>query len=238
VGGSSLAGGAVVVLLLANPGAHALDAIAYWSIDPANPYASAVGNLNAMDSIRYAPPFILVMLPAHALPWPVFITGWTILCLAALFYVSGRWALALAALYPVAMELSVGNVNLLIGAAVVVGFRWPRGVVVCPADESDAGRRPCLVRRQEGVAVARHRDRCDGGHRRRILPLEARRLVRLDPVPVVRHSTPVRRRPASAPANQVGSCSGSDHLGRPKQPALGPADRGRTIDSHPLPVDG
>jgi hypothetical protein len=123
--GMSLVGGAVIVLLLANPDSHGLDAIAYWSINPSNPYSSALGNLNAMDSIRYAPPFILALLPAHLLPWSVFITGWTLLCLTALVFVSGRWALALAALYPVAMELSAGNVNLLIGAAVVVGFRWP-----------------------------------------------------------------------------------------------------------------
>src|SRR5664279_2372691 len=78
--GLSLVGGAVIVLLLANPGAHGLDAIAYWSIDPANPYGGAAGNLNAPASIRYAPPFILAVLPVHALPWPVFLTGWTILC--------------------------------------------------------------------------------------------------------------------------------------------------------------
>ena len=123
--GLSLVGGAIVVLILANPDAHGLDAIAYWSINPADPYGSAAGNLNAMGSLRYAPPFVLALLPLHALPWPVFVTGWSLVCLAALIYLSGRWALALAALYPVAMELSAGNVNLLIGAAVVAGFRWP-----------------------------------------------------------------------------------------------------------------
>jgi len=123
--GLSLVGGAVVLLILANPDAHGLDAIAYWSINPADPYGSATANLNAPGSLRYAPPFILALLPAHALPWPVFVTLWTLICLAALVYLSGRWALALAALYPVAMELSAGNVNLLIGAAVVAGFRWP-----------------------------------------------------------------------------------------------------------------
>lgn len=123
--GLSIVGGVVIVLLLVNPNGHGLDAIAYWSINPSNPYGSALGNLNAMDSIRYAPPFILALLPAHQLPWSVFITGWTLLCLGALAFVSGRWALALAALYPIAMELSAGNVNLLIGVAIVIGFRWP-----------------------------------------------------------------------------------------------------------------
>lgn len=115
----------MVVLILANPDAHGLDARGYWAFDPADPYREAVGNLNATTAFRYSPPVALVLAPLHALPWPVFVTGWTLLCLAALAFISGRWALALAALYPVAMELSAGNVNLLIGAAVVAGFRWP-----------------------------------------------------------------------------------------------------------------
>jgi hypothetical protein len=123
--GLTLVGSAVVFLILTNPDAHGLDSIAYWSINSADPYGSAAGNLNAMGSLRYAPPFVLALLPAHALSWPVFVTLWAAVCLAALVYLSGRWALALAAFYPVAMELSAGNVNLLIGAAVVAGFRWP-----------------------------------------------------------------------------------------------------------------
>ncbi len=123
--GLSLVGAAVVVLILANPDAHGLDARGYWAFDPADPYREAVGNLNATTAFRYAPPVALLLAPLHALPWPVFVTGWSLLCVAALVYLSGRWALALAALYPVAMELSAGNVNLLIGAAVVAGFRWP-----------------------------------------------------------------------------------------------------------------
>jgi Glycosyltransferase family 87 len=123
--GLSLVGGGIVVLLLANPTSHGLDAISYWTIDPANPYAGAIGNLNAPVAMRYAPPFVLALLPAQNLSWPVFVTGWTLLCLAALGYISRRWALAMVAFYPVAMELSAGNVNLLIGAAVVAGFRWP-----------------------------------------------------------------------------------------------------------------
>jgi glycosyl transferase family 87 len=123
--GLTLVGAAVVVLILANPEAHGLDARGYWSFDPADPYREAVGNLNALTAFRYAPPIALVLEPLHALPWPVFVTLWSVICLAALVYLSSRWALALAALYPVAIELSAGNVNLLIGAAVVAGFRWP-----------------------------------------------------------------------------------------------------------------
>jgi hypothetical protein len=123
--GLSVIGGAVIVALLLNPDAHGIDARGYWAFDPANPYAEAVGNLNAETAFRYAPPIALAFLPFHALSWTAFITIWTLLLVGALAVMGGRWALACAAIYPVAMELSAGNVNLLIGLAVVVGMRWP-----------------------------------------------------------------------------------------------------------------
>jgi len=121
----SVIGGIVIVLLLANPDAHGIDARGYWSFDPANPYASAVGNLNAETAFRYGPPIALAFMPFQALSWTAFITIWTLILVAALVVMGRRWALACAALYPVAMELSAGNVNLLIALAAVVGLRWP-----------------------------------------------------------------------------------------------------------------
>lgn len=123
--GLSLVGAVIVVALVLNPDAHGLDARGYWAFDPSDPYREAVGNLNAVTAFRYAPPVALAFMLLQALSWPAFITLWTVVCVLALVYLSGRWALALAALYPVAMELSAGNVNLLIGAAVLAGFRWP-----------------------------------------------------------------------------------------------------------------
>jgi glycosyl transferase family 87 len=121
----SVIGGIVIVLLLANPDAHGIDARGYWAFDPANPYASAVGNLNAQTAFRYGPPIALAFIPFQALSWTAFITVWTLILVAALMFMGRSWALACAALYPVAMELSAGNVNLLIALAAVVGLRWP-----------------------------------------------------------------------------------------------------------------
>ena len=123
--GLSIVGGTVILLLLANPDAHGIDARGYWAFDPANPYAEAVGNLNAETAFRYGPPIALAFLPFHALSWTAFITVWTVILAAALAPLGRTWALACAAIYPVAMELSAGNVNLLIALAAVVGFRWP-----------------------------------------------------------------------------------------------------------------
>ncbi len=121
----SVIGGIVIVLLLANPDAHGIDARGYWAFDPANPYAEAIGNLNAETAFRYGPPIALAFLPFHALSWTAFITIWTLILVGALLFMGRSWALACAAIYPVAMELSAGNVNLLIALAAVVGLRYP-----------------------------------------------------------------------------------------------------------------
>ncbi len=121
----SVVGAVIILLLLANPDAHGIDARGYWAFDPANPYAEAIGNLNAETAFRYGPPIALAFLPFHALSWPAFITIWTLVLVAALLVLGRKWALACAAIYPVAMELSAGNVNLLIALAAVVGLRWP-----------------------------------------------------------------------------------------------------------------
>ena len=123
--GLSVVGAVVLILLLANPDAHGLDARGYWSFDPANPYREAFGNLNALTAFRYAPPIALAFMPLQVLPWVPWITLWTLVQFAALLFLTRRWALAALAFYPVAMEVSAGNVNLLIGVAVVAGFRWP-----------------------------------------------------------------------------------------------------------------
>ncbi len=73
----------------------------------------------------YSPAFAQVLTPFTWLPLPVFGALWKLLLCAAVFYMAGRWA-AIAFLVPfVAAEIFAGNVNLLIGAAVVLGFRWP-----------------------------------------------------------------------------------------------------------------
>jgi hypothetical protein len=116
---------AVLFVLLVNPSAHGSDAYGYWSFDPVSPYSQAMGNTDASVAFRYAPPVALLLMPLHAIPWPLFITGWTIGLAVALWYLGRGWAFALLALYPVALEVSYGNVSLLLAVAIVVGFRYP-----------------------------------------------------------------------------------------------------------------
>src|SRR6185503_5545114 len=100
-----------------------VDAYAYWTADPSNPYtASAPGSSQAFF---YSPAFAQLTAPIHALPWTVFIAAWTVLLTALLVWQAGRWTAIALLLFPVFVDLTVANIHLLMAAAIVVGFRWP-----------------------------------------------------------------------------------------------------------------
>ena len=50
---------------------------------------------------------------------------WTFAMASILIWLSGRWAIVLLLVLPVLMSVTVGQVDLLIAAAIVVGFRYP-----------------------------------------------------------------------------------------------------------------
>jgi hypothetical protein len=104
------------------------DAHAYWqaaSLD--HPYATTIaGGFNGAGGLyeyKYPPPLAQILAPLHLLPWPVFFGLWTLLLYGTFLWLAGRWAFLVLLFPPVLGELWLGNVNLLIGAAVVLGFR-------------------------------------------------------------------------------------------------------------------
>jgi len=97
----------------------------YWSFNPADPYAAAEGNLDATVAFRYAPPVAVLFLPLHALPWPVFITGWTLLLVGAVVWLGRGWGLASSRSTRWRLEVAYGNVSLLLAIAIAAGFRYP-----------------------------------------------------------------------------------------------------------------
>ena len=100
-----------------------VDAHSYWNSNPLDPYGSV--RPGEQDAYFYAPVFTQLLGPLHLLPWPWFIALWTILLSAALVWQTGLWTgFALLAL-PVFADLTVGNIHLLLAAAIVGGFRWP-----------------------------------------------------------------------------------------------------------------
>ncbi len=98
------------------------DAWAYWSVQLPHPYEETVGSLGAFT---YSPPMAMLFHLVSGLEWWVFLWLWTGVLLATAIFLGGRRALLVLAFPPVAMELYHGNVNLLIGAAILLGFRYP-----------------------------------------------------------------------------------------------------------------
>lgn len=99
------------------------DARAYWAADLAHPYAMNLGDRGAY---LYSPAFVQVVGPiARLMPLQVFLAAWTMGAVAALGWLGGRWAALLLLVPPVALEIWYGNIQLLMAAAVVLGFRWP-----------------------------------------------------------------------------------------------------------------
>jgi len=106
------------------------DTHSYWLAGGSDhPYASTISS-GFDDSVnlykyRYPPPLAQLFVPLHAVPWPIVAALWVGLCFVVFIVLSGRWALVLL-LFPATLgELWLGNINLLIALAIVVGMRWP-----------------------------------------------------------------------------------------------------------------
>lgn len=100
-----------------------VDAHTYWAADPLHPYGSTAPA--TADAYFYAPAFSQILWPIHALPWEWFIALWTLVLTAALVWQAGLWTAPVLLLVPAFADLTVGNIHFLIGAAIVLGFRWP-----------------------------------------------------------------------------------------------------------------
>lgn len=105
-------------------GDYFYDARAYWSVEPSDPYGESL--VGRAGTYLYSPAFAQLIWPATLLPWPVFAAAFSALNLAALIWMAGPILAAIllfAPLSPVRDEITTGNIHLLIGLAVVVGFR-------------------------------------------------------------------------------------------------------------------
>jgi Glycosyltransferase family 87 len=98
------------------------DAHAYWAVDIANPYSRPVAT---QDAFTYTPPAALFFAVLGQLPFEVFEAIWTLLIGVTLLWLTGPWALAFLVLPVVASDLYLGNIHVLLGAAVVGSLRRP-----------------------------------------------------------------------------------------------------------------
>lgn len=113
---------AAIIVAEIGYGPSGLDARAYWLSDLTDLYGLGSGN---DDAFLYSPAFAQLVAPLTGLPWPLFLAVLTTASLAALWYLLGPWALPALLLFPVSLELHMANINLLLAAAIVAGFRHP-----------------------------------------------------------------------------------------------------------------
>ena len=99
------------------------DAHAYWVNRLPDPYT--IRSYAAADGFYYSPAFAQLMYLPTAVPWHLFLTAWTALILAALYWMVGPWALPVMLFLPIPLEIYFANVNLLFAAVIIAGFRYP-----------------------------------------------------------------------------------------------------------------
>ena len=116
--------GALYALWQVSGGApESQDSKAYYLAGLDDPYAR--GDVGADYAFLYSPAFSQVMAPFRLLPVNVFVAVWTMLLVGALAWTAGRLALPLLLLQPVIASIALGNIEILMAAAIVAGFRWP-----------------------------------------------------------------------------------------------------------------
>lgn len=106
-------------------GIYFRDALAYWRPELDDLYGGR--QVGVMSTYLYSPAFAQAIWPLGLLPWEAFAALWSALNLGVLVWMAGPYlgAILFWVPGPVADEISTGNIHLLLGAAIVVGFRWP-----------------------------------------------------------------------------------------------------------------
>jgi len=118
-----LVGIAYAAWQLAGGAPESQDSKAYYLASLDDPYArSMVGGDYAY---LYSPAFAQALAPLRLLPIGWFVAAWTLVLTAALAWTARRLAIALLLFQPVIASIALGNVEILIAAAIVAGFRWP-----------------------------------------------------------------------------------------------------------------
>ena len=99
----------------------AIDAHAYFLAD----LNGDRGLAGERDAYLYAPVFSQLIEPLRWLGWDGFRTVWRGFEVAALVGLAGPLTGLLLFVMPVLLEVNIGNIHLLMAAAIVAGFRWP-----------------------------------------------------------------------------------------------------------------
>jgi hypothetical protein len=100
-----------------------LDLYTYWATRGGIYYGGS--SPFVIGAYLYAPAVGQAISPLTALPWPLFAAAWTALIVAVYLWLVGRWAFPILFSAAVALELYLGQIDIFLGAAIVLGFRYP-----------------------------------------------------------------------------------------------------------------
>ncbi len=100
-----------------------MDARCYWLPSLADPYLHS--NWTDQIAYPYSPAFLQLLQPIRLLPWQAFMTVWAAILMVAMAYLTGPRLILFGLAWFGLMEIWGGNVELLVAAAIVLGFRWP-----------------------------------------------------------------------------------------------------------------
>ena len=109
---------------LTTTGGSPVDVRAYWVADPSNPYAAALSG-QTTNAYLYSPAFEFVVGWWRGIPFEVFVAIWRAILLALLVWMAGPFTIFVLFTVPVASEINAGNIQIMLAAAIVIGFRFP-----------------------------------------------------------------------------------------------------------------
>jgi hypothetical protein len=95
----------------------------YWEADPANLYPHP--ELAERNGYNYSPAFEFVVGWWRWVPFEVFVAMWRAILLALLVWMAGPFTIFVLFTIPVASEVNAGNIQIMLAAAIVIGFRFP-----------------------------------------------------------------------------------------------------------------
>jgi len=100
-----------------------LDVHAYWMTRFGFNYATSDPYM--IGAYLYSPVFAQLLTPLTAMSYPLFAGVWTMILVVTYVWLTGRWAMPFLFSIAVALELYLGQIDILIAAAIVAGFRYP-----------------------------------------------------------------------------------------------------------------
>lgn len=114
----------LAIFLLTAYGLPGFDSFAYWHVDAWSPYHFD-GDPGQFGAFRYSPAAAQLLALVDWLPWHVFFYVWLAVLMLALAWLAREWTIAMLAAPFIVLDLYMGNIEVLLAVAIVVGVRRP-----------------------------------------------------------------------------------------------------------------